>query len=128
MPVALEPITIYQGATFRLALNPIPNTTPTNFTGCTARMSIKASFSSPPLITLTTENGGLALGGTAGTITVFVSAAQTKLLPVQVPVNFVVGSDFPTQAYVADLLVVFLSGDTWRYVNYDVTVVAGVTQ
>ena len=36
--------------------------------------------STSPFLTLTTENGGIALGGSAGTITLTISAAATAAL------------------------------------------------
>lgn len=50
-----------------------------NLTGYTARMQVRATIAAPdpPLVTLTTENGGIALGGAAGTITLTISATAT---------------------------------------------------
>lgn len=81
-------LVIYQGATFR----PTPyvwtsgpdeaNQTIVNLTGCTARAMIRENYdTAPALITLTTENGGITLGGTAGTIGLYISDADTAALP-----------------------------------------------
>lgn len=49
-----------------------------NLTNYTASLTIKDKPSdSTPLATLTSANGGILLGGTAGTITVLQTAAQT---------------------------------------------------
>lgn len=64
--------TIYQGATFRKRLTwtgPAPTYTPIDLTGCTARMQVRSEIESPAvLLSFTTENGGIALGGALGTI------------------------------------------------------------
>lgn len=70
-------LTIYQGATFRKRLawtGPAPARTPIDLTGCTARMQVRPEIDSDTvLLTLTTENGGITLGGVAGTIELLVS-------------------------------------------------------
>ena len=67
--------TIYQGATFRKRLTwKSPSGVPIDLTGCTARMQARAEVESPTvLLSLTTENGGLTLGGAAGTVDLYVS-------------------------------------------------------
>lgn len=58
--------------------------TPVNLTGCTARMQMRTSVESPNiLVELTTENGGIALGGVAGTVTMTITATATALLTFQ---------------------------------------------
>lgn len=51
-----------------------------NLTGYTARMNVSAAIGGAPVLTLTTSNGGLTLGGTAGTINIDISATQTAAL------------------------------------------------
>lgn len=52
-----------------------------NLTGYTARMMARTHVDAPtPFITLTTENGGITLGGAAGTITLLMTAAATAAL------------------------------------------------
>lgn len=49
-----------------------------NLTGSTARMHIRSTIDAgSTLATLTTENGGLTLGGTAGTVAITISATAT---------------------------------------------------
>lgn len=71
--------TIYQGATFRKRLTwTAPDGTPIDLSGCTARMQVRAEVESPAvLLSLTTENGGLTLGGAAGTVELYVSDEDT---------------------------------------------------
>lgn len=69
-------IEIEQGSTFTLELLwKDPSNTPIDLTGWTASMHCRAHISSTtPFLTLTTENGYITLGGTAGTITLSVPA------------------------------------------------------
>lgn len=75
-------ITIYQGASFNQLLTwRDENNALVNLTGYTARMMARnAAGASSPFLTLTTENGGIALGGAAGTITLSMTPAQTAAL------------------------------------------------
>jgi hypothetical protein len=68
-----------QGSTFRKRLRwKSPTGAPIDLTGCMARLQVREEVESPTvLVDLTTENGGLALGGVEGTIDLFVSAADT---------------------------------------------------
>lgn len=73
-------LTIYQGATFRKRLTWKAGTpaVPVDLTGCTARMQVRAEVESPTaLLTLTTENNRITLGGAAGTIELYVSDEDT---------------------------------------------------
>lgn len=57
---------------------------PVNLTGWTARMQIRSSVSdSNIIIELNTTNGGIVLGGAAGTINLLATAAQTALFTFQ---------------------------------------------
>jgi hypothetical protein len=52
---------------------------PVNLTGFTARMDIRESLDDATVIhTLTTENGGITLGGVAGTIDLLIPATATE--------------------------------------------------
>lgn len=75
--------TIYQGATFRKRLTWKAGTPPAlvDLTGCTARMQIRAEVeSATPLLSLTTENNRIVLGGSAGTTSLYVSAEDTAAI------------------------------------------------
>ena len=73
---------IYQGATFRKRLRWLnPDQTPIDLTGCTARMQVREEVESTAvLLELTTENGRIALGGTAGTVELLVDADTTAAI------------------------------------------------
>ncbi len=86
MTAATYNITAEQGATWQ----PVPwiyrdsNDALVNLTGYTARMHVRESYAAASaLFTLTTENGGLTLGGAAGTIAPLISA--TSMATVDVP-------------------------------------------
>lgn len=68
-----------QGATFSRVFTWQDSTgLPVNLTGYTARMQVRATIDSASiLLSLTTENSGIALGGAAGTVTVTATATQT---------------------------------------------------
>ena len=75
--------TIYQGATFRKRLTWTNKATgtPLDLTGCKARMQVRAEVESTEvLLELTTENGGITLGGAAGTIDLYVGATATAAI------------------------------------------------
>lgn len=81
MPAVNYDIVIEQGATFGLVItHENPDGTPINLTGMTARMQIRDSADDSLILELTTENGRITLGGTAGTITLAVTAADTAAL------------------------------------------------
>lgn len=71
--------TVYQGATFNPLITWKDQTnTPVNLTGYTARMMMRTAVNAPlPFVTLTTENGGITLGGMAGTIALLITATTT---------------------------------------------------
>lgn len=74
--------TLEQGADFGVTITwQDANGSAINVTGYTARMKIKESkTSTATLISLTTENGRISLGGSAGTVTLSISAADTAAL------------------------------------------------
>lgn len=98
-------LTIYQGATFRRRLwwsaYPYPvvhvggllinkdtglpadpaDLQPIDLTGCTARLQVRAEVGSPTvLLTLTTENGGITLGGVSGTVDLLSAPSETATM------------------------------------------------
>ena len=71
-----------QGATFQVTLTyKDSNDTAIDLTSYTARMKIKESHAeSASLVELTTANGGITLGGVAGTIALLISDTDTTAL------------------------------------------------
>jgi hypothetical protein len=73
---------VYRGATFSEQIEwKDESGTPVNLTGFTARMHMRETLeAADPFLTLTTENGGITLGGVAGTIQLLASATQTNAI------------------------------------------------
>jgi hypothetical protein len=76
-----------QGATFRRRFQYVSVTdgveTPIDLTGYTARMQVRSNIDSAgTILSLTTENGGIVLGGEMGYIDIYISATATAGLPV----------------------------------------------
>lgn len=83
MPAATYNITADQGSTWNPPAWIHKDSTGAlvNLTGYTARMQVRESYSSEIVVLeLTTENGGITLGGAAGTIAMLATAAQMAAL------------------------------------------------
>lgn len=86
-----------------------------NLTGYTARMQIRpTAASATTTLSLTTENGRIALGGAAGTITLTISATDSAAIA--------------AGRYVYDLELVSAGGIVTRLLQGIVTVSANVTR
>ena len=85
MAAATHDILIEQGATFQLNLVWKDSLgTPINLTGYTARMQVRHKYAdTDPLLSFTTENGAITLGGALGTIAVTGLATLTDALTVK---------------------------------------------
>lgn len=116
MPAAYNDILIEQGATYFLAVVwKDENGDPYDLTGYTARMQIRRKKTSETAEhSATTENGGIALGTTDGTISITIPAATT--------------SDFEFTAGVYDLELVAGSGFVTRLLEGGVEVSKEVTR
>ena len=67
-----------QGATFSKQLTWEIDDVPVDLTTYTARMQVREKYSSAnPTVSLTTENGGITLGGIDGTIDIDISSTTT---------------------------------------------------
>lgn len=75
-------LSILQGETYTLAMTWNIDAAPVNLTGYTARMQLRARRDSTATLVSLTSSSGIALGGSAGTITVTLTATQTSALPV----------------------------------------------
>ena len=54
--------------------------TPVNLTGYTASFEVSTDYNTTATLALTTSNGGVTLGGSAGTITIHATATQTMIV------------------------------------------------
>lgn len=117
MPAGQHDITIEQGATFKLDVTWKTGSpaAAVNLTGYTARMQVRRSHKAESaLLTFTTENGAITLGGAAGTIAVRGLATLTD--------------DVPAKPCVYDLELVSGAGEVTRLLEGSVTVTPEVTR
>ena len=69
-----------QGATFAKQLTYTIDSQPVDLTTYTARMQVREKYiSKTAIVSLTTENGGITLGGEEGTIDIYISDEVTQL-------------------------------------------------
>lgn len=74
-------LSIQQGATLAVAVTwKDSNDVPVDLTGYTARLQVKETYDGNAVLSLNTSNGGIALGGTAGTINLAAAATATAAL------------------------------------------------
>lgn len=105
MPAASRPISVEQGTTWRLSFtwftgDPGALGPAFDLTGASARFQVRQTRASPPLLSASTTDGRIVLGGVAGTIAITLSAADTALLV------------FPVCTY--DLKMTLANGDVVR--------------
>lgn len=113
-PGALD-FTMPQGSVFRRVLTIKVSGTALDLTDFTARMQIRSSHAATSTVAdLTTANGKIVLGGTAGTVTLLLSATVTAAIT--------------AGTYVYDLELVDTDGEPLRWVEGTVTVTPEVTR
>ena len=107
--------TIEPGATFNLLMTWKIDGTPVNLTNWTARLQARVDVEDTEVVlNLTTENGGVTLGGALGTITLNQNATQTALLQ--------------TGSFVYDLELVSGVSSVTRLLQGELTISAEVTR
>jgi hypothetical protein len=75
-------ITLFQGADYDQTFTATQDGTALNWTGYSARMQVRdSSDATATLLSLSTGGSGIVLGGTAGTIAVTVTNAQSAAIP-----------------------------------------------
>ena len=117
MSAAKVPLKIDQGSDFAITVTWRTGDPPTlvDLTGCTAEAQIREYLESPDtLIELSTANGGIVLGGTAGTVEIIITHDQTEA------VEWVDG--------VYDLEVTFANGSKKRLLSGTVTISPEITR
>jgi hypothetical protein len=108
-------LSIEQGATYNLVLTWQINGTAVNLTNYTARLQARVDVEDTEVIlSLTTANGGITLGGVLGTISLDQTATQTALLP--------------AGTYVYDLELIAGGGTVTRLVQGELIVSPEVTR
>ena len=102
MGAGIYHIKMDQGSTFSLVLTyKDSDGNVIDLSGYTARMQMRRNHQDDSLIDLTTENGRIALGGVAGTVTLTIAATDTAALP---PVEGVYDLEIVSGAVVDKLL------------------------
>ncbi len=116
MQAAYYDLSMEQGATFRQVFRwQDKSRQPFNLTGYTAKLMMRQAVNSPSALkTLTTENGGITLGGADGSITLYISPSDTK--------------NIRWESGVYDLALYAPGGDVYRLVEGQVTVSLAVTR
>lgn len=116
MRAAFYDLTIEQGATFRQVFRwQDRSKQPFDLTGFTAKLMMRQTVASPTALkTLTTENAGIELGGSTGSITLHISPSET--------------SSLRWECAVYDLMLYAPAGDVYRLVEGQVTVKPAVTR
>ena len=74
-------ITAWQGANFDRTFTVTQSGTALNLTGYTSAMQVREAADSTAYLLSLTSGSGITLGGTAGTIAVAVSSAQSSAIP-----------------------------------------------
>lgn len=104
-----------QGSTFNQELTYSINAVNVNLSGYTARMQIRTSHTATAtLLSLTTENGGITLGGSNGTISLNIAAATT--------------AGFIPKEYIYDLELISGNGTVTRIIEGKFLVTPEVTR
>ncbi len=119
MTAGVHDFPVEQEATFRqritwAAKDAAGELQPYDLTDCTARMQVRTGYDGETFLTLSTENGGLTLGGSAGTIDIHMRPSETDQLTVAKP------------RY--DLMVIFPSGDARRVLEGRLLVRRNITE
>jgi hypothetical protein len=103
-----------QGSTFRRTLTWKTGVTPINLTGYSARMQVRETHDSSTVVASITSGNGITLGGSAGTIELYLSNTTT--------------ANIRSGLYVYDLEVVAPNGDVSRLIEGKFEVTPEVTR
>lgn len=82
---ARHSLVLWEGATYRqqLTLLQFGGLTPLDLTGYTAILTVRQAPEGAVLLTLSSSGPGIVLGGSAGTLWLYVTASQTQSLGVR---------------------------------------------
>jgi hypothetical protein len=117
MDIAIVNLENNQGTTFRqqFVWTDGASTTPIDLTGCQAKMQVRPSANSETVyLELSTDNGGITLGGATGVIALFFNA--------------ITSAAFTFDFAVYDLRLTLANGDITKLIKGSFSVVAGVTK
>jgi len=74
-------ITVWQGADYDRTFTVTQGGTALNWSGYTARMQVRNSSDATATLLSLTNGSGITLGGTAGTVALAITAAQSTAIP-----------------------------------------------
>lgn len=94
------PLTVNCGATYDKTFTADDGSGHINWTGYTAALKIREHLNSTPVLSLT-SGSGITLGGTAGTIQIVITAAQSADIA---PGTYIYDLELTSGAYVVRLL------------------------
>lgn len=114
MPAGKYSFVIEAGATLNFQFTILSNNEPWDLTGFSARMDIRESTDSPDALISLVDGDGIILGDEEGTVEVEIDAVTT--------------STFPSGRYVYDLEIESAGGTVWRVIEGKVNVRPEVTQ
>lgn len=104
-----------QGSTFTKNITYKIDETPVNLTGYSSRLQVRENYySTSTIVSLLSSGSGITLGGSAGTIDLFIDDEVTK--------------DFPAGNWVYDLEIESGNGNTDRLLEGNFIVTAEVTR
>lgn len=107
-------ITVWQGADYDKTFTVTQNDTPINWSGYTAQMQVRESADATATLLSLTNGSGITLGGTAGTILVAITNAQSSAID--------------AGPYSYDLELISNGGTITRLLQGSFTVVGNVTR
>jgi len=73
-------LTLFQGADFDQTFNITQGGTALNLTGYTSRMQVREAADSTATLLSLTDGAGITLGGTAGSVAVVITSAQSSAI------------------------------------------------
>ena len=100
MAAGIYELNIEQGTTWTQQFTYNSEGSPVDLTGYTARCQGRKDLSSSPVFDLTTENGGITLGGILGTVTLSIDTVTQ-----------------PAQSGLWDLELISVAGDVTRFMQ-----------
>ena len=107
-------INVEQGASWTLDLTWKDDAgTPIDLTGYSARMMVRSAYSGIAVLTLTSADGDIVLGGALGTIQITATADQTTAIEIDYK-SLVVADSKPAQAMVYDIEMIDTDGIVTR--------------
>lgn len=107
-------ITAYQGANWDRTFTITQGGTALNLTGYTSAMQVREAADSTAYLLSLTSSAGITLGGTAGTITVAITSAQSSAIP--------------AGSYAYDLEIISSGGEVTRLLQGGFNVSGNVTR